>query len=55
MKFSLDWLNDHVDIASAGGAPGVRARLEQAGLPAESSEPSGGSSRNNLPGPSCRS
>ena len=42
MKFSLEWLNDHVDVASAGGAAGVRALLEQAGLPAESSEPSGG-------------
>jgi phenylalanyl-tRNA synthetase beta chain len=42
MKFSLEWLNDYVDVASAGGAAGVRALLEQAGLPVESSEPSGG-------------
>lgn len=42
MKFSLEWLNDHVDIAAAGGALGVRRLLEQAGLPAESAAESGG-------------
>ena len=42
MKFSLEWVNDHVDVAAAGGAAGVRRLLEQAGLPAESAVPSGG-------------
>jgi phenylalanyl-tRNA synthetase beta chain len=41
VKFSLEWLNDYVDVAAAGGAAGVRALLEQAGLPAESAEASG--------------
>ena len=38
MKFSLEWLNDHVDVAAAAGAAGVRALLEQAGLPVEGAE-----------------
>jgi phenylalanyl-tRNA synthetase beta chain len=42
VKFSLEWLNDHVDVGAAGGAPGVRRVLEQAGLPAESAQVSGG-------------
>jgi phenylalanyl-tRNA synthetase beta chain len=42
VKFSLEWLGDHVDVAAAGGAPGVRRLLEQAGLPVESSAESGG-------------
>ncbi|MGH9367943.1 MAG: phenylalanine--tRNA ligase subunit beta, partial [Thermoanaerobaculia bacterium] len=42
MKFSLEWLNDHVDVAAAGGAGGVRRLLEQAGLPVDSAEESGG-------------
>jgi phenylalanyl-tRNA synthetase beta chain len=41
VKFSLEWLNDHVDVAAAGGKEGVRALLEQAGLPAESASDSG--------------
>ncbi|HTO86072.1 MAG TPA: phenylalanine--tRNA ligase subunit beta [Thermoanaerobaculia bacterium] len=41
MKFSLEWLNDHVDVEAGGGAAGVRALLEQAGLPAESASQSG--------------
>ena len=41
MKFSLEWLDDHVDVAAAGGAAGVRHLLEQAGLPAESATASG--------------
>src|SRR5215831_7399017 len=36
MKFSLDWLGDFVDTKAAGGADGVRALLEQAGIPLES-------------------
>ncbi len=42
MKFSLEWLNDHVDVPAAGGVSGVRAHLEQAGLPVASAEASGG-------------
>lgn len=42
MKFSLEWLNDHVDVTAAGGAAGVRRLLERAGLPAESAAESGG-------------
>jgi phenylalanyl-tRNA synthetase beta chain len=38
MKFSLEWLNDFVDTAAAGGADGVRKALEQAGIPLESIE-----------------
>jgi len=41
MKFSLEWLDDHVDVAAAGGAAGVRRLLEQGGLPAESVAASG--------------
>jgi phenylalanyl-tRNA synthetase beta chain len=38
VKFSLEWLNDHVDVSAAGGVSGVRGRLEQAGLPVEAVE-----------------
>jgi phenylalanyl-tRNA synthetase beta chain len=38
VKFSLDWLADHVALADAGGAEGARRLLDQAGLPVESSE-----------------
>ncbi|HEY3174087.1 MAG TPA: phenylalanine--tRNA ligase subunit beta [Thermoanaerobaculia bacterium] len=38
MKFSLDWLGDHVAVAEAGGTDGVRRVLDRAGLPVESSE-----------------
>lgn len=41
MKFSLEWLDDHVDVAAAGGAAGVRHLLEQGGLPAESAAAEG--------------
>ena len=41
MKFSLEWLDDHVDVAAAGGAAGVRHLLEQGGLPAESAAADG--------------
>jgi len=36
VKFSLDWLGDFVDVGAAGGAAGVRAFLDQAGIPIES-------------------
>ncbi len=36
MKFSLEWLDDFVDTAAAGGAEGVRRLLDQAGIPVES-------------------
>jgi len=36
VKFSLEWLADHVDVPAAGGAEEIRRLLEQAGLPAES-------------------
>src|SRR5215468_1905094 len=42
MKFSLEWLGDFVDTAAAGGADGVARWLEQAGIPLESMERSGG-------------
>lgn len=42
MKFALSWLADFVDVASAGGADGVRRRLALAGLPVESAETAGG-------------
>lgn len=42
MKFSLDWLGDHVRVAEAGGADGVRRLLDRAGLPVASSEEAGG-------------
>lgn len=42
MKFSLDWLDDFVDVSAVGGADGVRRFLEQAGIPIESIEPGGG-------------
>ncbi|HEY7370050.1 MAG TPA: phenylalanine--tRNA ligase subunit beta [Thermoanaerobaculia bacterium] len=38
MKFSLDWLDDYLDVAARGGAEGLRAALEQAGLPVETIE-----------------
>ena len=38
MKFSLDWIDDFVDVAAAGGADGVRRLLEQAGIPIEGLE-----------------
>ncbi len=41
MKFSLDWLNEFVDSAAAGGAEGVRALLDQAGFPVESTQLAG--------------
>ena len=41
MKFSLEWLGDFVDTAAAGGPEGIRAWLEQAGIPLESMERSG--------------
>src|SRR5262249_40465869 len=41
MKFSLDWLDDFVDTAAAGGAEGMPRWLEQAGIPMESVERSG--------------
>ncbi|MEO8348753.1 MAG: phenylalanine--tRNA ligase subunit beta, partial [Acidobacteriota bacterium] len=41
MKFSLEWIGDRVAIADAGGAGGVRQRLDQAGLPVESAEGEG--------------
>ncbi|HEV2064178.1 MAG TPA: phenylalanine--tRNA ligase beta subunit-related protein, partial [Thermoanaerobaculia bacterium] len=42
MKFSLSWLADFVDVASAGGADGVRRLLAQGGLPVEGVESSAG-------------
>lgn len=42
MKFSLEWLSDFVDVSAAGGAGGVRALLDQAGIPVESVEMRGG-------------
>jgi phenylalanyl-tRNA synthetase beta chain len=41
VKFSLDWLSDHVDTSAAGGAEKIRALLEQAGFPLESLERAG--------------
>jgi phenylalanyl-tRNA synthetase beta chain len=41
MKFLLEWLSDFVDVAAAGGAPGVRALLDRAGFPIESVEGDG--------------
>ena len=41
MKFSLDWLSEFVDTAAAGGAEGVRALLDQAGFPVESTQLAG--------------
>jgi phenylalanyl-tRNA synthetase beta chain len=41
VKFSLEWLSDFVDTATAGGAEGVVRWLEQAGIPLESTEQSG--------------
>ncbi len=38
MKFSLDWLDDFVDVEAAGGVDGVRRFLDQAGIPIESFE-----------------
>jgi phenylalanyl-tRNA synthetase beta chain len=42
MKFSLDWLGDHVTVVEAGGADGVHRLLDRAGLPVASSEEAGG-------------
>jgi phenylalanyl-tRNA synthetase beta chain len=36
MKFSLDWIGDHVAVSDAGGADGARRLLDRAGLPVES-------------------
>jgi len=36
LKFSVDWLGDFVDVAAVGGVPGIRKRLDQAGVPVES-------------------
>ena len=41
MKFSLHWLDDFVDARAAGGAAGVRALLDQAGIPVESASRAG--------------
>lgn len=41
MRFSADWLADHVAIADAGGPIDVRGLLDRAGLPVEGVEPSG--------------
>ena len=41
MKFSVEWLADFVDAAAAGGPEGVRALLDRAGFPVESTEGSG--------------
>ncbi len=41
MKFSLEWLGDFVDTSAAGGAEGVRALLDRAGIPIESAEARG--------------
>ncbi len=38
MKFSLDWLDDFVDVEAAGGVDGVRRLLDRAGIPIESVE-----------------
>ncbi|MGE5413301.1 MAG: phenylalanine--tRNA ligase subunit beta, partial [Syntrophomonadaceae bacterium] len=38
MRFSLDWLDDFVDVSAVGGADGARRLLEQAGIPIESIE-----------------
>ena len=38
MKFSADWLGDHVSVAEAGGPDGVRRLLDRAGLPVEGIE-----------------
>ncbi len=40
MKFSADWLGDHVSVADAGGPDGVRRLLDRAGLPVEGIEAS---------------
>jgi len=42
VKFSLDWLGDHVSLEGAGGAEGARRLLDRGGLPVESAEGSGG-------------
>jgi phenylalanyl-tRNA synthetase beta chain len=42
VKFSLAWLDEFADVGAAGGAAGVRRLLEQAGIPIESAEASGG-------------
>ena len=42
MKFSLDWLDDFVDVEASGGIEGVRRLLEQAGIPIESVDGRGG-------------
>jgi phenylalanyl-tRNA synthetase beta chain len=42
VKFSLEWLSDFTDVAAAGGAGGARRLLDQAGIPIESVDASGG-------------
>lgn len=42
MKFSLEWLNDFVDVEAAGGPDGARRLLDQAGIPIESVAAAGG-------------
>jgi phenylalanyl-tRNA synthetase beta chain len=41
VKFSLDWMGDHVSLEGAGGAEGARRLLDRGGLPVESVEESG--------------
>ena len=36
MKFSLDWIGDHVAVSDVGGPDGARRLLDRAGLPVES-------------------
>ena len=43
MKFLLDWVADFVDVTATGGPNGVRALLDRAGFPVESTEGSGSS------------
>jgi phenylalanyl-tRNA synthetase beta chain len=41
VKFSLAWIDDFVDVRAAGGGSGVRALLDQAGIPVESASRAG--------------
>jgi len=41
VKFSLDWMGDHVSLEALGGAEGARRLLDRGGLPVESAERSG--------------
>jgi phenylalanyl-tRNA synthetase beta chain len=41
VKFSLDWLNDFVDVAAAGGPDVIRERLSAAGIAIEGVEAAG--------------